>query len=170
MEPPPGESSLLGKRRVREGPDLPFTSESAAELDTEAASTSATNWACGLVARGKDHVIGGLEDMCDAWNVDRYMSCGGELNAFELVRTFFSEPMALPPSERMEGVGARAAAWLMAVAGLAFFFAEFPDKDESLVLRVAALTTLIGNVGLAAQVQAVVSRGHDMPEISMIDR
>lgn len=166
----PGGGSLLGKRRGRDSPELPFTDESEADLDTEAAAASAANWACGVVMRGRDAVVGALEDMCDAWSVDRYMACGSELDAFGLVRLFFGSTLALAPSDRMEGVGARVAAWLMALSGLAFYFAEFSSPDDPLVLRVAALTTLIGNVGLAAQVQAVVSRGHDLPEIPATDR
>lgn len=163
--------SLLGKRRGRDNcADLPFPAEDPIHLDTEDSVSAATAWSCKLVERGPEAVVGGLEDMCDAWSVDRYMACGGELDAFELTRAFFGSTLALPPSDRMDGVGARVVGWLMALGTLAFYFAEFSGPDDPLVPRVAALTTLMSNVGLAAQVQAVVSRGHDVPELPSSER
>lgn len=166
-----------GSKRAREEEDgdeqgallLPYRPDFGDPCqDTSAASDHVSAWACSIIGAGT--TVEALRAMCDAWRVDMYMECGRELDAFELVRLHFGECLRVPPTQRLEATGARARGWLLALSGMNFHAAaHHGGVDEELQRRCVALVTLISNVGLAAQVQASISRGDDCPELRDAD-
>lgn len=138
-----------------EGDDiLPFDDDADPPyMDFKEAEEHAMAWVVEVVRL--DAAPAALRSMCTAWRADAFLAPGG-VDAAALADRFFGQQLALPVTQRLEAVGARRSAWLLAARGLQRAVRAPP---EDLARLAVALPVVVHNVAMRAGADAALANG-----------